>query len=56
MERVGHLVAGRVTEWAPESPSRVFDFIEVFYNRHPTLNYQAPVDYEQQRPSPAPAA
>jgi putative transposase len=37
----------------------VFDFIEVFYNRqrrHSTLNYHTPVDYEHQRPSPAPAA
>jgi len=37
----------------------VFDFIEVFYNRrrrHSTLDYLTPVDYEHQRPSPAPAA
>jgi len=37
----------------------VFDFIEVFYNRqrrHSTLDYHTPVDYEQQHPSPAPAA
>ena len=37
----------------------VFDFIEVFYNRqrrHSTLDYHTPVDYEHQRPSPAPAA
>jgi putative transposase len=37
----------------------VFDFIEVFYNRqrrHSTLDYHTPADYEQQHPSPAPAA
>jgi putative transposase len=37
----------------------VFDFIEVFYNRqrrHSTLNYASPASYEQQHPSPAPAA
>ena len=37
----------------------IFDFIEVFYNRqrrHSTLDYLTPVDYEHQRPSPAPAA
>jgi hypothetical protein len=37
----------------------VFDFIEIFYNRqrrHSTLDYLTPVDYEHQRPSPAPAA
>jgi putative transposase len=37
----------------------VFDFIEVFYNRqrrHSTLDYLTPADYEQQHPSPAPAA
>jgi putative transposase len=37
----------------------VFDFIEVFYNRqrrHSTLDYHTPVDYEHQRPSPAPVA
>ena len=37
----------------------VFDFIEVFYNRqrrHSILDYQTPLDYERQHPSPAPAA
>ena len=37
----------------------VFDFIEIFYNRqrrHSTLACQTPLDYEHQRPSPAPAA
>jgi transposase InsO family protein len=37
----------------------MFDFIEAFYNRqrrHSTLAYQTPVDYEDQHPSPAPAA
>jgi transposase InsO family protein len=37
----------------------VFDFIEVFYNRqrrYSTLDHHTPVDYEHQRPSPAPAA
>jgi putative transposase len=37
----------------------VFDFIEVFYNRqrrHSTLDYHTPADYQQQHPSPAPAA
>jgi putative transposase len=37
----------------------VFDFIEAFYNRqrrHSTLAYQTPVDYEDQHPSPVPAA
>jgi transposase InsO family protein len=37
----------------------VFDSIEIFYNRqrrHSTLDYLTPVDYEHQRPSPAPAA
>ena len=39
--------------------SAVFDFIEIFYNRqrrHSTLDYLTPVNYEHQRPSPAPAA
>jgi putative transposase len=38
---------------------RCSTFIEVFYNRqrrHSTLDYLTPVDYELQRPSPAPAA
>jgi transposase InsO family protein len=37
----------------------VFDFIEVFDNRqrrHSTLDYHPPVSYEEQHPSPAPAA
>jgi putative transposase len=49
------------SDWPTRQALRtaVFDFIEVFYNRqrrHSTLDYHTPVDYEHQRPSPAPAA
>jgi transposase InsO family protein len=50
LDRYGHLY--------PEADTAL-RFIEIFYNRqrrHSTLDYANPASYEQQHPSPAPAA